>query len=69
MIWEHQPGMSFADCGAAVIHGDDGWEAYPFGVESGSSGCHATRDDAIAAAEQVAASALCCSVEPSQDAP
>lgn len=63
MQWTHHPGMSFADGGAAALEGDDGWEAYPFGVHEGAPGLHPTREAAIDAAEAVAIGTYCCSGE------
>ncbi|MBF0562529.1 MAG: hypothetical protein HQL37_11020 [Alphaproteobacteria bacterium] len=61
MKWVNRDDMSFADSGAVVVQTDEGWEAYPFGMDGGSAGFHPSREQAMAAAEQVAISTLCCS--------
>ncbi len=68
MNWQHQSeDMSFAEDGAAVMKGDGGWEAYPFGVAAGASGCHASRAEAMAAVEMVVFSTYCCAGKSSDD--
>jgi hypothetical protein len=61
MEWIHAPDMSSAEGGTAVVvHGDEGWEALPFGLDGGSSGVYPTRELAIEIVESVAGDMLCC---------
>jgi hypothetical protein len=60
MQWTHSESASHGDDGMIVVREPDGWHAYPFGIETGSVGRYVSREAAMAAAEDVAASVLCC---------
>lgn len=61
MDWTHSTFMSSAEGGTAVVvHGDDGWEALPFGLDRGSAGTFATRERAIEIVESVIGDMVCC---------
>jgi hypothetical protein len=61
MDWTHSRVMSVAEGGSAVvIEADDGWEAFPFGLESGSSGVFSSREQAIEMVEAMAGDVACC---------
>jgi hypothetical protein len=61
MNWRHSATISTADDGAAiVVLGADGWEAFPLGLDGGSSGCYPTRDGAIEMVESLAGDVACC---------
>lgn len=61
MEWHHSRIMSTADGGTAVVvDGDDGWEAMPFGLDGGSRGAYATREEAIETVESIRGEAVCC---------
>ena len=62
MEWSHSTMISSAEAGTAVVvEGDDGWEAFPFGIESGSAGVYATREEAIEIVEgQQLGDMVCC---------
>lgn len=53
--------MSVAEEGmAVVVLGGEGWEAYPFGLEGGSSGVWQSRQQAIDMVESAAGDVACC---------
>lgn len=61
MLWTHSRIMSTADDGsAAVVHGDDGWQALPFGVDGGPCGSYPTREQAIEIVEATLGEVICC---------
>ena len=61
MRWRHSPAISVAEAGTAVVVcGDDGWEAFPFGLENGSSGVWPSREQAIEMVESTAGDVACC---------
>ena len=61
MQWTHAALMSTAEDGtAAVVGSDDGWEALPFGIENGSCGVFASREQAIETVEGVRGEVVCC---------
>lgn len=61
MEWTHSRLMSVADDGTAVVvEGEDGWEALPFGLDGGSCGTFAGREEAILAVEGVLGDMVCC---------
>ena len=61
MDWTHSRIMSTAEeGGAVVVLGEDGWEALPFGLEGGSSGVFATREEAIETVEGICGDVICC---------
>lgn len=61
MQWSHTAAMSVAEQGTAVVvHGDDGWEAFPFGLDGGSSGVWPSREQAIEMVESTAGDVACC---------
>jgi hypothetical protein len=61
MEWTHAPMISTAEAGTAVVvAGDDGWEAFPFGLESGSAGVYASREEAIEIVEGLLGDMACC---------
>jgi hypothetical protein len=61
MVWSHSRIMSTAEVEPAlVVHGEDGWEALPFGFDGGSRGSYPTRDDAIRAIEGILGDVICC---------
>ena len=61
MEWNHSGTMSLADDGAAlVVESEEGWEAMPFGVDGGSSGTFATREQAIEIVESLIGEVICC---------
>lgn len=61
MRWSHSPAMSVAEEGTAVVVlGEEGWEAYPFGLENGSSGLWQSRQQAIDMVETAAGDVACC---------
>jgi hypothetical protein len=45
---------------AAVVLCEDGWEAFPFGLDGGSSGIYPTREQAIDIVESMAGDVACC---------
>jgi hypothetical protein len=61
MDWSHSRIMSTAQAATAVVVlGEEGWEAFPFGLEGGSSGVYATREQAIDSVEAAAGDVACC---------
>lgn len=53
--------MSTCDGGTAVVvNGDHGWEAMPFGLDGGSRGTYATREEAIEMVEYMRGDIICC---------
>lgn len=61
MNWTHSRIMSTAEDGTAVVvDGDDGWEAMPFGMDGGSRGACATREEAIEMVESMRGDIICC---------
>lgn len=61
MEWSHSRLMSTAQAGTAVVVlGDDGWEAFPLGLDGGSSGIYPTREQAIDSVESAAGDVACC---------
>ncbi len=61
MRWTHSLALSVAEAGTAVVvRGDDGWEAFPFGLEGGSSGAWPSREQAIEMVESAAGDVACC---------
>ena len=61
MDWSHSRIMSTAQSATAVVVlGEEGWEAFPFGLEGGSSGVYATREQAIDSVEAAAGDVACC---------
>lgn len=60
MQWSHSRIMSTAEDGtAAVVEGEHGWEALPFGLEGGSCGVYPTRKQAIETVEAMAGDVAC----------
>jgi hypothetical protein len=69
MQWRHSPSISVAEHGtAAVVLGDEGWEAFPFGLENGSSGTWPSREQAIEMVESTAGDVACCVGHLAEDA-
>lgn len=61
MEWVHSRLMSTAEAGtAAVVERDEGWEAFPFGLENGSAGTAPSRALAIEIVEGILGDAVCC---------
>ena len=61
MRWSHSAAMSVAEAGTAVVvHGDDGWQAFPFGLDGGASGVWPSREQAIEMVESTAGDVACC---------
>jgi hypothetical protein len=61
MEWTHAPMISTAEAAtAAVVAADEGWEAFPFGIEGGSAGVYASRERAIEMVESVIGDMVCC---------
>lgn len=61
MQWTHATLMSTAEDGtAAVVASDDRWEALPFGIENGSCGAFASREQAIECVESIRGEVVCC---------
>jgi hypothetical protein len=61
MEWSHSRLMSTAQAATAVVVlGADGWEAFPFGLDGGSSGIYPTREQAIDSVESTAGDVACC---------
>jgi hypothetical protein len=61
MTWSHSRIMSVHDAdGALVVHGDKGWEAFPFGLDGGASGAYPTREQAIETVESLLGEVTCC---------
>ena len=61
MDWTHSRIMSTAHAATAVVVlCDDGWEAFPFGLDGGSSGVYSTREQAIDSVEAAAGEVACC---------
>lgn len=61
MEWTHSRIMSTAEGGtAAVVAGEDGWDALPFGFDGGSCGTYSSREAAILTVESVLGDMVCC---------
>ncbi|MBX3517802.1 MAG: hypothetical protein KF815_12760 [Rhodospirillales bacterium] len=61
MQWTHATLMSTAEDGTAVVVADDDrWEALPFGIENGSCGAFASREQAIECVESIRGEVVCC---------
>lgn len=61
MEWTHSSMISTAEAGTAVVvTADDGWEAFPFGLDCGSAGIFASRDEAIEMVEGLLGDMTCC---------
>ena len=61
MDWTHSRIMSTAQAATAVVVlCNEGWEAFPFGLEGGSSGVYPTREQAIDSVEAAAGDVACC---------
>ena len=53
--------ISSAEAGTSVVvAGDDGWEAFPFGLDGGSAGVFASREQAIEIVEGLLGDVVCC---------
>ena len=69
MDWTHSAALSVAGHGlAAVVRGEEGWEAFPLGLENGSSGCWPSRQAAIDIVEAIAGDIACCVGHLAEDA-
>lgn len=60
MAWTFHETYGISDDGATIQRTDDGWDAFPFGPESGAVGTFADRDRAAAVASAVLAGSNCC---------
>ncbi len=62
MDWTHSRIMSTADDGAAVVvlADDEGWDAFPFGLDGGPMGNYPDRERAIEAVEATLGDMVCC---------
>lgn len=59
--WEHGTIMSTAaDGSVVVVESEEGWNVYPFGLDSGAHATCDSREEAIQTAEAAIGAAACC---------